>query len=131
MVRKDAVAIVNQEFVSLFVPDGLEATERLGLYDAEAAEDRLCAEELELVPTAIELCRKKLRKPTFSKAEYVALLVKNRCQSLAETMAALWKVDYPSLTKDGSLTYASDDVERKKPAIKAKSGKKASGSLRR
>jgi hypothetical protein len=81
--------------------------------------DHLCAEEPELVPTAIELCRKKLRKPTFSKAEYAALLVKNGCQSLAEIMAARWRVDCPSLTKDSSLTY------------KAKRSKRASESLTR
>jgi hypothetical protein len=37
--------------------------------------ERLCAEEPDLVPAAIELCRKKLRKPSYSKADYVAMLV--------------------------------------------------------
>ncbi len=40
-------------------------------------------EEPDLVSAAIELCRKKLRKPSYSKDDYLAMLLKNGCQSLA------------------------------------------------
>jgi hypothetical protein len=87
--------------------------------------ESLCAEEPELVIEAIELCRTKLREPPFSKAEYVTLLVRNGCQSLAETMAALWRVDCPSLEKDGTLKHTSETKAVKAPKRAKRARRKA------
>jgi PIN domain len=116
------VALVTRN-IKDFPQKAFNATE-VTRYSLALYLERLCAEEPDLVPAAIELCRKKLRKPSYSKADYVAMLLKNGCQSLAETIAALWNVACPSLAEDGSLTYDASEMAKKKAAANVIAGKK-------
>jgi hypothetical protein len=57
------------------------------------------------VMNVLEFSRAKLLSPKLSQTQYVAVLVKNRCQGLAEAAAAAWDVPCPVLTEGSTVTY--------------------------
>jgi hypothetical protein len=122
------VALVTKN-VKDFPQKAFEAT-NVTRYSLALYLGSLYTEESELVTSAVESCRTKLRKPKCSKEDYVALLVRNGCQSLAEAMAARWKVECPSVSKDGTLTYASNALQEAKTIKKVKAGKKTASLTR-
>lgn len=70
--------------------------------------DALYSEEPRLVFSVIEGCRKKLKAPKTTREQYVAILFKNGCRTLAAQIAAKWSVECPVADKAGNLYYASD-----------------------
>lgn len=60
------------------------------------------------VLNVLESSRTKLLSPKLSQTQYVAVLVKNRCQGLAEAVAAAWGVPCPVLTNDNKIVYIAD-----------------------
>lgn len=70
--------------------------------------DALYSEEPKLVFSVIEGCRKKLKAPKTTREQYVAILFKNGCRTLAAQIAAKWAVECPVADKAGNLYYASD-----------------------
>lgn len=70
--------------------------------------DALHAEAPDTVAKVAEGCRKKLKAPKLTRTEYVAVLMKNGCQGLAQTLAQRWSVECPAVAKDGTLYYAAE-----------------------
>lgn len=70
--------------------------------------DALYSEAPQRVLSVVEECRKKLKTPKTTREQYVAILFKNGCRTLAAEIAAKWSVECPLIDKAGNLYYASD-----------------------
>lgn len=80
--------------------------------------EKLYTEEGSMVLKVVEGCIKKLKHPPITHEQYVAMLVVHGCDSLAGSLATVWKVECPKIDKHGKLYYESD--RPKKPAAKKK-----------
>lgn len=69
--------------------------------------DLLNAEASDAAAAVAEGCRKKLVAPKLTREAYVAVLMKNGCTALAQSLAARWTVECPVSRKDGTLYYES------------------------
>jgi len=65
----------------------------------------LYAQQPSDVLAVLEFSRQKLTTPRLDYTKYVAVLVKNDCQRLAELAARQWEVACPKRHKDGTLFY--------------------------
>nr|WP_314631068.1 hypothetical protein [uncultured Noviherbaspirillum sp.] len=74
-------------------------------YSADHYLTRLQMAAPQQVLDVLEFSRAKLLSPKLSRTQYIAVLVKNRCQGLAEVTAAAWDVPCPVLTEDNAVTY--------------------------
>ena len=77
-------------------------------YAVAAYLDGLHAEAPDIVAKVAEGCRRKLKTPKLTREEYIAVLMKNGCQGLAQALANRWSVECPVVAKDGTLHYATE-----------------------
>lgn len=78
--------------------------------------DQLYKESPAELIAVLEISRKKLKNPRLGRAEYVAVLARNGCTSLAPAIAEFWKVPCPTIGPGGIVTY--NEVTGKAKAAK-------------
>ena len=108
------VALVTRN-VKDFPQHAFEDTE-VTRYSMSGYLDLLYQDDPETVTAVAEGCRKKLAAPKLTKEEYVAVLMKNGCRSLAPALADRWDVECPVAAKDGTLSYPSEAPKASKRA---------------
>ena len=76
-------------------------------YSAAAYLDALHREQSAAVAAVVERCRSKLKAPPLTRAEYVAVLAKHGGLTIAAAMARKWRVECPTVDRNGKLHYES------------------------